>query len=110
MRIQALKNAAAILEALGDGQLTRDELREQLEATLWKAQKIELSKNSFDNLLSDLLELCWIERRVAADSSRDDKYRIGIGLAIIHKRALDAEKQDAKAIMKRLQQLTGEPE
>lgn len=108
MRIQALKNAAAILESLGDGQLTRDELRERLEATLWKTQKIELSKNSFDNLLSDLLELGWIERRVAADSSRDDKYRIGLGLAIIHRRALDAEKRDAKTIMKRLETLTTE--
>ena len=91
MRIQALKNAAAILEALGDGQLTKEELQARCE---------DLTGNSLSNLLLDLQELRWIERH-------DGGFRIGLGLALIHKRALDAEKQDARNIMNRLESLAG---
>ena len=98
MRNQTLKNAAAILDALGGGQLTKEELQARLEQG-----GIKLNKDSLNNLLSDLRKLDWIQQS-------DGRYRVGLGLALIYKRALDAEKRDARTIMKRLKSLTGDTE
>ena len=98
MRNQTLKNASAILDALGSGQLTKDELQARLVAA-----GIRPTKDSLNNLLADLVELEWIEKIGA-------NYRVGLSLALVYKRALDAEKRAARAIMKRLEFLTGDVE
>jgi len=96
LRNQTLKNAAAILDALGSERLTREEIEARL-----KERGIKLKPYPLVNLLLDLRELGWIEQQ-------DGKHRIGLGLALVYRSALDAEKREARKIMGRLESLTME--
>ena len=96
MRNQILKKADSVLRALEAGALTRAELEQRLEKL-----GLEMSKDILQNLLWDLIELGMIERR-------SEYYRIGIRMAEIWRRTMDAEKAEALAILKRVENLTDE--
>lgn len=104
MRNRVLGNAARVLEMLQHRALTRAELEAEL-----RIARCELSRDALTNLLLDLRELGWIERRAGADGADDeDRYRLGITMALYWRRALDAEKREMKSLHERVCEIRGE--
>ena len=95
MRNQILKKADSVLRALEAGALTRIGLEQRLEKL-----GIEMTKDSLQNLLSDLVELGWLERR-------EEYYRIGMAIALYWRRCLDCEKMEMARIYGRTKALSG---
>ena len=105
MRNQTLKNASTILHVIArNPHITRKGLAETLEKI-----KFPISKDSLNNLLADLQELMWIERRISNEDG-EVEYRIGLSLGMIYQDALNIEKEEAREIMARLKSLTGDTE
>lgn len=101
MRNKIIGNAAAVLNALGSECITRAELERRLEAA-----GVTVTPDSLSNILSDLQELMWVERRL--DAADQVKYRIGLGLAFYWTRAKDRERMEMSEIAGRVRALVSD--